>query len=184
MLVDSNITLLDNQRAKQSQYNFYSKKALESNNLTAVDIKSVMNHYKKEMSSADCIKFKPITQSQLLNDLPPTQSFSNGPKPGYEKSNELFYKILRGDTKLVRSLLEANNFRFSDSHDWNILWSSSSCKSFLYEGLNEYQRINHFPSSYEITRKDRLCFNIMKMQEKFGRSGIYDIVPDTYILPN
>jgi hypothetical protein len=143
-----------------------------------------MNHYKKEMNSADCIKFKPITQSQLLNDLPPTQSFSNGPKPGYEKSNELLYKILRGDTKLVRSLFEANNFRFSDSHDWNILWSSSSCKSFLYEGLNEYQGINHFPSSYEITRKDRLCFNIMKMQEKFGRSGIYDIVPDTYILPN
>jgi len=24
----------------------------------------------------------------------------------------------------------------------------------------------------------------MKMQEKFGRSGVYDIVPDTYILPN
>jgi hypothetical protein len=24
----------------------------------------------------------------------------------------------------------------------------------------------------------------MKMQEKYGRSGVYDIVPDTYILPN
>jgi hypothetical protein len=24
----------------------------------------------------------------------------------------------------------------------------------------------------------------MKMQEKFGRNGVYDIVPDTYILPN
>ena len=33
----------------------------------------------------------------------------------------------------------------------------------LYEGLNEYQRLNHFPNSYEITRKDRLCFNYVKM---------------------
>ena len=24
----------------------------------------------------------------------------------------------------------------------------------------------------------------MKMQEKFGRNGVYDIIPDTYILPN
>lgn len=95
----------------------------------------------------------------------------------------MLYKILRGDTKLVRSHLEANNFRYTDSHEWNILWSSSSCKAYLYEGLNEYQRINHFPSSYEITRKDRLCFNMVKMQEKFGKSH-YDIVPDTYILPN
>jgi hypothetical protein len=50
----------------------------------------------------------------------------------------MLYKLLKGDTKLVRSLLEANDFGFTESHEWNILWSSSSCKSFLYEGLNEY----------------------------------------------
>jgi len=35
--------------------------------------------------------------------------------------------------------------------------------------------------SYEITRKDRLCFNYVKAQEKYGRD--YDFIPDTYILP-
>lgn len=94
----------------------------------------------------------------------------------------MLYKILRGDTKLVRSLLEANGFGYTESHEWNILWSSSSCKSYLYEGLNEYQKINHFPASYEITRKDRLCYNMVKMQERYGRDA-FDIVPDTYILP-
>jgi hypothetical protein len=83
----------------------------------------------------------------------------------------------------VRSLLEANGFRYTEGHDWNVLWASSSCKAYLYEGLNEHQRINHFPSSYEITRKDRLAHNIARMQDKFGKSGIFDIVPDTYILP-
>jgi len=80
-------------------------------------------------------------------------------------------------------MLEANGFTYTESHEWNILWSSSSCKSYLYEGLNEYQKINHFPQSYEITRKDRLCYNMVKMQEKFGKEA-FDIVPDTYILPN
>ena len=90
---------------------------------------------------------------------------------------------MKGDTKLVRSLCEANNFTYTESHEWNLLWASSSCKAYLYEGLNEYQRINHFPHSYEITRKDRMCFNYVKMQEKFGRDA-FDFVPDTYILPN
>ncbi len=95
----------------------------------------------------------------------------------------MLYKILRGDTKLVRSMLEANNFSYTESHEWNILWASSSCKSYLYEGLNEFQKINHFPSSYEITRKDRLCYNYVKMQERHGRTA-FDFVPDTYILPD
>jgi len=94
----------------------------------------------------------------------------------------LLYKILQGDTKLVRSLLEANGFKHTESHEWNILWASSSCKQYLYEGLNEYQKINHFPSSYEITRKDRLCYNYIKLQDKYGREH-FDFVPDTYVLP-
>ena len=119
-------------------------------------------------------------------NAPPTQTYShhNSKGGGYHFDNcEILYKILKGDTKLVRSLCEANGFNYTESHEWNILWASSSCKSYLYEGLNEYQRINHFPHSYEITRKDRLCFNYVKMQEKFGREN-FDFVPDTYILPN
>lgn len=77
--------------------------------------------------------------------------------------------MLRFDNKLIRSMLEAAGFTATESHEWNILWSSSSCKSYLYEGLNEYQKINHFPQSHEITRKDRLCFNIVRMQERYGK---------------
>jgi len=56
-------------------------------------------------------------------------------------------------------------------------------KPFMYDGLNENQKINHFLSSYELTRKDRLCFNVVKMQERFGKEA-FDIIPDTYILPD
>ena len=83
----------------------------------------------------------------------------------------------------MRSVLEANTFNYTESHEWNILWSNSSCKSYLYEGLNEFQKINHFPSSNEITRKDKLCQNVVKMQEKYGKQ-LFDFIPDTYVLPD
>ena len=81
----------------------------------------------------------------MLHDAPPSLGYARS----YNNNDtcELLYKIFRGDTKLVRSLLEANYFTHTESHEWNVLWSSGSCKSYLYEGLNEYQKINHFPSS-------------------------------------
>jgi tubulin polyglutamylase TTLL5 len=79
-------------------------------------------------------------------------------------------------------VLEANGFQHTESHDWNVLWSNSGCKTYLYEGLNEYQKINHFPCSNEITRKDKLCQNVVKMQERHGKH-YFDFIPDTYVLP-
>ena len=49
--------------------------------------------------------------------------------------------------------------------------------------MNIGQRVNHFPSSTEITRKDRLCSSITLMQERYGKK-YFDITPDTYNLPD
>lgn len=104
-------------------------------------------------------------------------------KSSYGEQHELLYKLLKAEGRLVRSVLEAHGFVHTDSHDWNVLWTCITCKPYLYEGLNEWQKINHFPQSFELTRKDRLCFNVVKMQQKFGKSA-FDIIPDTYILPD
>jgi hypothetical protein len=98
--------------------------------------------------------------NQLLNDAPPSLGYARAYNV---QSCDLLYKIFRGDTKLVRSLLEQHDFSHTESHEWNILWSSGSCKQYLYEGLNEFQKINHFPSSFEITRKDKLAINVAKL---------------------
>jgi tubulin polyglutamylase TTLL4 len=65
---------------------------------------------------------------------------------------------------------------------WNILWANCSDKSHIFQNLNEFQRVNHFPSSYEITRKNRLWFNYLKARTKHG-SKDYSFIPETYILP-
>lgn len=69
----------------------------------------------------------------------------HGPKSYHIENSELLFKMLRFDNKLLRSVFEANGFNHTESHEWNVLWSSSSCKTYIYEGLNEYQKINHFP---------------------------------------
>eukprot|EP00347_Sterkiella_histriomuscorum_P021171 403334979 len=126
------------------------------------------------------LQFKGVAMNQLLSNNIPQQGYA---KSYQVESGELLYKIFRGETRLVRSVLEINGFKYTESHEWNILWANSHCKSYLYEGLNEYQKINHFPSSNEITRKDKLCLNLVKMQEKHGKHN-FDFIPDTYVLPD
>ena len=124
--------------------------------------------------------FKPIKEHQFVSGPPSTHLYTRGNSTDY---SELTYKLVKCESKLVRSTLEAYGFQYTESHDWNILWFAQSGKPYLYDGLNEYQKINHFPSSYEITRKDKLCLNVLKMQEKFGKRN-YFIIPDTFLLPD
>lgn len=92
----------------------------------------------------------------------------------------LTYKSGTSDGELVRVTLEANGWRESQYSDWNLLWSSGNPKPHVLQALEPYQKvkhcvirdvssyclqINHFPRSYEITRKDRLAANVQRMQQ-------------------
>ncbi|CAI2364080.1 unnamed protein product [Moneuplotes crassus] len=126
------------------------------------------------------VTFKPIKEHQVVSGPLSSYLFSRGFCTDY---TELSYKLLKCESRLMRSTLESLGFNYTESHDWNILWISSSTKPYLYDGLNEYQKINHFPASSEITRKDKLCINLLKIQEKFGKDNFH-IAPDTYLLPD
>ena len=49
--------------------------------------------------------------------------------------------------------------------------------------MTKYQKVNHFPRSNEITRKDSLYKHIARMQTLHGARH-FDFVPKTFILPN
>jgi hypothetical protein len=38
--------------------------------------------------------------------------------------NELFFKLIKCEAKLLKAVLENNGVVQTESHDWNILWSS------------------------------------------------------------
>ena len=117
-------------------------------------------------------------------------------------SDGYFYKFQNGKVKLIKYLLDENGFEdFSflpqkmDSRsekdeevgenknlNWTIYWATTIVKPEIYSNLLPYQKINHFPNSFHITRKDLMNKAISKMQYKHGYSH-FNFLPKTYILP-
>lgn len=85
---------------------------------------------------------------------------------------------------MICNTLEDNGFRESqnDKLEQHIVWSNCSVSSVIFGSLQRNQRINHFPSSNELTRKDNMFKNVQRMQHNFGRKG-FDFLPQTYVMP-
>ncbi|CAH1792719.1 unnamed protein product [Owenia fusiformis] len=96
----------------------------------------------------------------------------------------LAYKMVKTESKLIRSVLGAHGFHEAhpNSPDFNLMWTGSHLKPYTLRSLQEFQKINHFPRSYEITRKDRLYKNIQRMQQTKGMKH-FDILPQSFITP-
>ncbi|OCT68171.1 tubulin polyglutamylase TTLL5 [Xenopus laevis] len=96
----------------------------------------------------------------------------------------LSYKIVRTDSRLVRSVLSAHGFQEvnANSNDFNIMWTGSHIKPHIMRSLTNFQKVNHFPRSYELTRKDRLYKNVQRMQQNHGFKNFH-LLPETYLLP-
>ncbi|KAF5305739.1 hypothetical protein FQR65_LT07635 [Abscondita terminalis] len=103
-------------------------------------------------------------------------------KPGYLLHTA--YKVSQAETKLLSKLLECHGMSEAPNHsnDFNLLWTGSHPKPGTLRSLLVHQRVNHFPRSYELTRKDRLSKNIERMQHGKGHKH-FDFVPQTFVMP-
>ena len=117
------------------------------------------------------LKFRPYIDS--INIRPP-QPLDRG----------YYYKLFKNSIPLIRYTLEDNGFRESvnSKQEWCIMWSVSNMQSNIYYGMGKYQKVNHFPRSAEITRKDFLYNNISKMQTLYGYRH-FNFIPKTFVLP-
>ncbi|XP_065681967.1 tubulin polyglutamylase ttll-5 isoform X1 [Hydra vulgaris] len=99
------------------------------------------------------------------------------------KNYHLKYKFIKTECKLVRNILSAHGFKeICSSNNFNLLWMGSYPKPNVLHGLTDYQKVNHFPCSNELTRKDKLCKNIQKMQYLKGYQH-FNFIPKSFILP-
>lgn len=97
-----------------------------------------------------------------------------------------YFNLHTNDVKIIRYTLEDNGFRDvkdTKSNDWTIYWQTGSVKKAVYENLTRYQRVNHFPFSFYITRKDLMYRAVSRMREMHGVKN-FGFIPKTYILPN
>jgi tubulin polyglutamylase TTLL5 len=115
--------------------------------------------------------FRPYVEPMTTPPMPP-------PDKGY------YYVMYNSDVKLIRYILEDNGFcRLPQRReDWSIMWHGGPPKPAIYQSMTRYQKINHMPKTFEITRKDQMFKNISRMALTHGKKS-FDFVPQTYILP-
>lgn len=70
-----------------------------------------------------------------------------------------------------------------DDYDWNIWWRTSRFRNCDYDNIQKWQRLNHYPKSTGITKKDCLARNLKRMKGVHG-AGVYNFCPMTFNLPN
>ena len=63
----------------------------------------------------------------------------------------------------------------------NLIWDDTKISFEAISDLKPYQRYNHFPAMSEISRKDALARNILKLSKVL--SNEFNFIPQTWILP-
>ena len=66
--------------------------------------------------------------------------------------------------------------------EFDLYWQDLGIDSERLQTLKPYQKVNHFPAMFHITRKTFLAKNLKKLQRLFPLE--YDFFPKTWILPN
>lgn len=83
----------------------------------------------------------------------------------------------------INNALKATNVRKTAlSNTWNIYWGEH-LKAQEFTSLLPFQRVNHFPGSFELGRKDRLCGHLLRMKKKHP-TAYGDVIPETYLTAN
>nr|XP_015838348.1 PREDICTED: tubulin polyglutamylase TTLL4 isoform X2 [Tribolium castaneum] len=69
-----------------------------------------------------------------------------------------------------------------ESNQWLGTWGKHM-KSPMFKTLKETQKLNHFPGTFQLGRKDRLWRNFQRLINKFGYKE-FGFIPQTYVLPH
>ncbi|XP_041982603.1 tubulin polyglutamylase ttll-4-like isoform X3 [Aricia agestis] len=84
--------------------------------------------------------------------------------------------------RLIKSECDTAECPQEETLDWIGIWGKHM-KSLMFRAIKEGQKMNHFPGTFQIGRKDRLWRNLQKLSAKYGVSE-FGIMPKTYVLPH
>ncbi|KAK3588044.1 hypothetical protein CHS0354_012090 [Potamilus streckersoni] len=129
---------------------------------------------------------KPALTLSLFPNVPPTITFvGDGEKVEqlqWELRKLLKWRMSPITPNVVKGVLSRSGFRATKrNHDWLGCWGKHM-KSPGFKALREFQKLNHFPGSFQIGRKDRLWRNLSRMQVHFGKKE-FGFFPQTFCLP-
>lgn len=197
---------LSNQNTNKTKTNQIQKKesssssSNQSNKSKELDFKVPSNHGFILKSNKEINKFTlfcqyPLQTKENKSDTSPDQLFlfnisNNSQKPSSITRNNslseycLLYKAYKNVPDCITlPMINAGVIRTTSYLKANIIWKllKSDKMDVLISKLNPYQRYNHFPSTWQIGRKDNLWKNFKVFHEKFPND--FNYIPKTYILP-
>ncbi|KAJ1521378.1 hypothetical protein ONE63_003053 [Megalurothrips usitatus] len=122
----------------------------------------------------------------LFSHVPPFIRFSlhdqKGPALPPSIQRNLKWNLSTITPLVVRRTVVNSGFRLiRKSNEWTGTWGKHM-KSINFKVLKDYQKINHFPGTFQIGRKDRLWRNLFRLMAKFGKKE-FGFIPKTYVLP-
>ncbi|XP_034940775.1 tubulin polyglutamylase TTLL4-like [Chelonus insularis] len=127
----------------------------------------------------------PLRRS-LFPNVPPYIVFHSYDSTGHELpaavTKHLKWELSNITPQLVRRTVVNSGFRLEKkSQEWLGTWGKHM-KSNCFKYLQNNQKVNHFPGTFHVGRKDRLWRNLCRMMIKHGRRE-FGFVPRTYVLP-
>uniref|UniRef100_A0A7S3GKS6 Tubulin--tyrosine ligase-like protein 5 n=1 Tax=Palpitomonas bilix TaxID=652834 RepID=A0A7S3GKS6_9EUKA len=99
-------------------------------------------------------------------------------------TQQLYFKVSGPSSRAVRHAFRRLGFIQTQGDSWNGLWGRLGNVT-EYKELDCYQKVNHFPGTHELGRKDCLHKNISKMRRRIGSLPLdeNDILPRCFLLP-
>ncbi|XP_045152855.1 tubulin monoglutamylase TTLL4 [Echinops telfairi] len=139
----------------------------------------------KTLSSHEKV-VRPALIYSLFPNVPPTIYFGTRDerveKLPVEQRKLLRWKMSTVTPNIVKQTIGRSHFKISKRNDdWLGCWGHHM-KSASFRTIREHQKLNHFPGSFQIGRKDRLWRNLSRMQSRFGKKE-FSFFPQSFILP-
>ena len=125
-----------------------------------------------------------INDPNLNENLPLPDKYKTVDVKITEKKFMFLYKAYKNLPLCLSGPMKFNRVIRSKLFDnTNIVWKlMKQDRMFPFlKTLNKYQKFNHFPMTWQLSRKDNLYNNYYKMKTKFPND--YNYMPETYVLP-
>jgi len=130
----------------------------------------------------------PALRQSLFSHIPPAINFmlhneTSAHQLHTDLRKHLKWKLSTITPAIVKRCASNSGFRLMRKNctDWTCTWGRHM-KSPMFKEIKESQKINHFPGTFNIGRKDRLWKNYHKLMLKHGKSE-FGFLPRTFCLP-
>jgi len=160
--------------------------SLETAAIPAQDTATTRKH--AWISQNPTLTDSPALKQSLFPNIPPTINFMlHNEMSAHQLHNDLRkhlkWKLSSITPAIVKRCASNSGFRLMRKNvsDWTCTWGRHM-KSPQFKEIKESQKINHFPGTFNIGRKDRLWKNYHKLMLKHGKSE-FNFLPRTFCLP-